>query len=307
MGKRVDGEWRWKLHVVLVLKAVWEVTSGAELRQPADKVTERKAWDFKDVAAHAILVPLLGKKQCSHIYNCSTAKELWDKLAAIHSDASNLNKQNTPSRFFNFKIKNGDSVVEAFTEIEELSRCLYEMDVPMDESMVVTKIVSSLPDKLHAFKKAWDSVPEASPTILMLMERLSKEELESKQFHETHSTEVIQKAKAFSTHVIGKNNGKKGKQSIEERKKNSTCNNCGNKGHWWKECKFAKKSETGKPSQKYRLYDPEQRCIILEKTRKMKKPNSMQRKWRVHLGPSYLKRRKIPFCGLLQRMEHSRN
>jgi hypothetical protein len=253
MGKRVDTSHviklddtnyqRWKLQVTLVLKAseVWEVTSGAELRPAADKATERKAWDFKDVSAQAIMVPLLDKKQCSHIYNCSTAKELWDKLAAIHSDASSLNKQNTLSKFFNFKTKNEDSVVEAFTEIEELSRCLNEMGVPMGETMVVTKIVSSLPDdKFHAFKKAWDSVPEASQTMPMLMGRLRKEELESKQFHETQSTEVHQKAKAFSTHATGKNNGKKGKQSIEERKKNSTCNNCGNKGHWWKECKSAK-------------------------------------------------------------------
>jgi hypothetical protein len=139
--------------------------------------------------------------------------------------------------------------VEPFTEIEELSRCLNEMGVPMDETMVVTKIVSSLSDdKFHAFKKAWDSVPEASPTMPMLMGRLRKEELESKPFHETQSSEAVhQKANAFLTNATGKNNGKKGKQSIEERKKSSTCNNCGKKGHWWKECLSAKKSETGKP------------------------------------------------------------
>jgi hypothetical protein len=55
---------RWKLQVALVLKSsgVWEVTSGVELRPPADKATERKAWDFKDVTAQAILVLLLDKK-----------------------------------------------------------------------------------------------------------------------------------------------------------------------------------------------------------------------------------------------------
>jgi hypothetical protein len=51
-----------------------------------------------------------------------------------------------------------------YTEIEQLRRSLQEMGVIIDEATAVTKIVSALPDgKYHSFKKAWDSVPDATP------------------------------------------------------------------------------------------------------------------------------------------------
>jgi hypothetical protein len=171
------------------------------------------------------------------------------KLTAIHSDASSLNKQHTLSKFFNYKIKNEDSVVEAYNEIKELARCLNEMGIKMDDTTVVTKIVSSLPnEKYHAFKKAWDSVPDASQTMPTLMGRLRKEELEAKEATNQHEAEAVhQRVTAFAAN--SKKSPNKGKLSIEERKKTSKVKNCNKFGHWWKECRAPKKQEGGKMKQ----------------------------------------------------------
>jgi hypothetical protein len=252
--KLEDNNWqRWKLQISLVLRAseVWTVVDGSEVRPAAADAA--LAWDLKDIKAQAVMVPLLDKKNTNHIYNYNTSREMWLKLESIHSDGSNLNKQHTLSRFFNYRISSDQSVVDAFSEVEDLARTLNEMGIQMEDQTVVTKIVSSLPDdKFHAFKKAWDSVPEASQTMPALLGRLRKEELEFKQQKEVKDAEPShQKAAAFNatTKPSKNSSGKKGKVSIAEQKKTSKCHNCGKVGHWVRECKAPKKPNDGKPKQ----------------------------------------------------------
>jgi len=238
---------RWKLQVSLVLKAseVWTVVDGTAPRPDDTKAVEQKAWDLKDIQAQALIVPLLDKKETNHIYNCGSSHDIWKKLESIHSDVSSLNKQHTLAKFFNFKIGNNKPIIEAYSEIEELARCLNEMGIKMDETAVVTKIVSSLPDdKFHAFKKAWDSVAETSQTMPMLLGRLRKEELESKQNEDKRETNSQANINAYAT-KFGNNGGqkfqKKGKTHIDDLKKKTKCHNCGRVGHWCRECRAPKK------------------------------------------------------------------
>jgi len=131
---------QWKLQVSLVLKAykVWGHVDGTNA-QPSDAATaaDKTKWNDADVEAMAIMVPLVDTKQMTHIRSCTTAKEVWDKLEKINSDASELNIQQTFSKFFQYKIGPEQSIVEAFGEIEELSRCLEEMNSALPEKAVV--------------------------------------------------------------------------------------------------------------------------------------------------------------------------
>ncbi|OXA36504.1 hypothetical protein Fcan01_28731, partial [Folsomia candida] len=134
----------WKLQVTLALQAggVWDV----------DK------WDENDVGARSLIVQLLEQGQMAHIYACDSAKTTWEKIAEVNSDASILNVQRTLTRFYNFKISEDRSAVEACGELEELARALKEMGNPVTAQALVIKAVSSLPEsKFHAFKRAWGS------------------------------------------------------------------------------------------------------------------------------------------------------
>jgi hypothetical protein len=76
------------------------------------------------------------------------------------------------------------------------------MGIKMEEATVVTKIGSLLPeDELHAFKKAWDSVAEASQTMPILLSRLRKDELEIKQAESRKGEDAHSKAPAFATNA----------------------------------------------------------------------------------------------------------
>ena len=230
----------WKLQMTLVLKAseLWTVVDGT-LARPAVNPDD---WDKNDVEAQVIIVPLLEGKQVCHIYNCTTSNQMWSRLAQINSDASVLNKQHTLTKFYNYKISEGQSVVEGYAEIEELSRSLAEIGINMDESAVVTKIVSAMPDKHTAFKKAWDSVPDAEQTLSRLLSRLRKEELEQGQVkEETHEDQqpsafFTKGGKRFRKPCPSDKTPQRGSYPKGVKKKGN-CHNCGKPGHWARECK----------------------------------------------------------------------
>lgn len=69
--------------------------------------------------------------------------------------------------------------MSAYTEIEQIKRDLNYMGVSIDETTAVTKLVSSLPAAHSTFKKAWDSVDPANQTMVNLLARLKKEDLET--------------------------------------------------------------------------------------------------------------------------------
>jgi len=136
---------QWKLQASLVLKAAgaWDIITGTSIR-PSTTGDPQLAWDALDIKAQAIMVPLLDVRQTSHINSCTTSKAIWDKLLQINSDSSVLNKQHTLAKFYNYRITPGQSIIEAYGEVEDLSRSLRDMGMNMDESAVTTKIVSAL-------------------------------------------------------------------------------------------------------------------------------------------------------------------
>ena len=244
---------QWKLQITLVLKAaeVWTVVSGEEMKPEDDD--DVQDWNKKDITAQAIMVPTLSKHQSNHVCNSTTAKEMFDKLEELNSDSSTLNKQRTLTSFFNYKVKTTTSIVTAFLEMEQLARSLNEMGVMMDETTVITKIVSSLPDaKYEAFKKAWDSVPDDKQSMRMLLARLKKEELEQQKVTEDDG-KTSEKTTAFSSQQWKSN--KNGKRSqIDNLKKRTKCNNCGKIGHWYKECRSVKKTNQAPSNAQNTMY-----------------------------------------------------
>jgi hypothetical protein len=85
-----DNYQQWKLQMSLALQAagVWGVVDSS-LRKPTLKSDgsnkkEVDEWEEKDVGARSLIVQLLEPRQMSHVYSCSTAKILWDKIKQIN-------------------------------------------------------------------------------------------------------------------------------------------------------------------------------------------------------------------------------
>ena len=155
-----DNYEQWKLQMSLTLKSnkLWDYVSGT-IPKPAENapVVDIKAWEDKDWLAQATMVTTLDPTNTGRIYSLPTAKEMYDKLASIHSDSSVLNRQHVSTSFLNYKPRKGTTPSQIYNDLESMARHLNEMGVATDESWTVLKIVSALPDEQHLYCKT-DSI-----------------------------------------------------------------------------------------------------------------------------------------------------
>lgn len=68
------------------------------------------------------------------------------------------------------------------TEIETMASQLQDVEAPVSEIQIMTKIICTLPPSYRSFTTAWDSVPAAEKTIALLTSRLLKEETMAKRW-----------------------------------------------------------------------------------------------------------------------------
>jgi len=142
---------------------------------------------------------------------------------------------------------------------------LSEIGVKIDESTVVAKIVSALPDEDYSsFKSAWDSVADKEQTMNRLLARLKKEELVLKQKQENDqatgasgSGDKEEPTIAFKSRMqnkhVKKKNGNNG--SHQDKKPKGKCYHCGKPGHFKKDCRsLANEEQDGSSSQRKATY-----------------------------------------------------
>jgi len=231
LGEENYDTWSFQVAVVLKAQGIWDITSGATACPPGpDASPAVKQWRETDLQGQAVICTLLNDKQLTHIADLNSSKAMWDKLKLVHSDASAYNRQLTQSKFFAYKIKDEQSIVEAYGEIETLARKMKTMNIGLEDCTIIAKIVSALPEKYIGFKKAWDSVPDADQTMPRLLARLKKEELEMKN-SSSEPKEETATAIAFSTKKNAPN---------KTPKKKGECFSCGKIGHYANECRSKK-------------------------------------------------------------------
>ena len=115
-------------------------------------------------------------EQHDMVSNCYTAKEMWDKLARIHEQKSELGKNVLWQKFHEAQMEPGESVMTFTTRIQKIAKQLKDLDQNVTDESMIAKILMSLPEKFAAFQSAWDSTELKRQTIENLEARLVKEE-----------------------------------------------------------------------------------------------------------------------------------
>ena len=236
--KLTEGNYvRWKRQMMIVLEAsdLLSIVTGDTPRPNGRDQDVYKAWRKSDLEAQAAILTSCDDTNMDTIADSNTSKDMWDKLSAIHSDTSLLNQTETFSRFYSYEIKEGQSLVAAYQELERLAKEIRNMGENISDKAVIAKIVLSLPRRHDALRKAWASVPIGQQSMTALLTRLKQEDRErikedNDQADEDHSSKAFKSGTKFGA--------KSGfKMSIAEKKKVTKCAKCGVKGHWAKECK----------------------------------------------------------------------
>lgn len=179
--------WRFTVRVTLVASEIFDVVNGAETKpEPAAlsssveiiASTRKKIleWNKRDARAQKIIVSSIGEKPMLHILNCTTAKAMWDKLHSVFEQKNESGKHLLQQRFFAFAKDPADNIATHISKLESIVQQLKDLGVLIDNNMVVTKILMTLPAEYKHFVSAWESTEQTSQTIENLTNRLMIEE-----------------------------------------------------------------------------------------------------------------------------------
>lgn len=228
----------WKFEIMIFMRA----NSLVNTITPA---IDEKVNELKDAKAQKIILNTIDRKLKSHVLGCTSAKEMFEKICNIFEGSEERNKSVLLQKFFNFDSKNMQ-MSEIINEVENLAMRLNNLGQKIDDNMIISKILSCLPEKYKFFITAWESTPENNKTLENLTNRLLSEE--SRNLVEEKETEPV----AF-------------KASHEKNKlKNIKCFRCGKVGHIKSQCKACGICKNMHPGKECK--EKEKQCKICKKT-----------------------------------------
>lgn len=237
-NNKFDGNnWqRWKFQITTVLKAknVFQHVEQ-DIDEPADRTKPEWAeWSTKRNKAMAILSSTIADDQLDHIITCTKPSEIWVTLHSINEQASSACKSGLLHEFFTYSYQEGDTMVH-LTKIKNIAAKLEGVKEKQSEAAIVSRIISTLPERFSAFISAWKMQKETDKTLLNLTARLSEEEMTYVQRDKTM---------AFSVNKMRTVQKTKSRPVNEKRGK---CYICGSTKHFKRNC--PKNKENGENGQ----------------------------------------------------------
>ena len=150
--------WQKKMHFLLsTLKIAYVLDTPRPEENENESVAatrERQKWDNADYMCMGHILNGLSDGLFDTYQNDVTAKELWGKLEARYMTEDVTSKKFLVSRFNNYQMVDGRSVMEQFRDIEKMLNQFKQYDMKMDEMIVVSSIIDRLPPSWKDFKRS---------------------------------------------------------------------------------------------------------------------------------------------------------
>ncbi|KAK9693485.1 hypothetical protein QE152_g34159 [Popillia japonica] len=105
---------------------------------------------------------------------------MYSKLSEIYQKDTEQQKCLLLQEFFNFTYEKGSDITTHISKIGNLVFRLKTLKQSIDDSMVISKILSTLPDNYKHFRTAWELIPTEERTLTKLTSKLVTEEMMNK-------------------------------------------------------------------------------------------------------------------------------
>ena len=229
--------WKFQLKVILKAINVYGVIDGSYKCPEGD---DKHKWLQADAKAQGVLVTRMSPSVIILIQNCETAEEMWKKLSTIYEQNSDVSLHLIQQKFFEIKLCDTENVTTFIARIEDLVARIKQAQGTMSDSMVITKIISSLGENYRHFISAWDSVPSSHKTLAELTARLIIEEQRNKQSEESSTAAFKVQSAPRKCFKCGKTGHVKADCKFKYSSVKIYCNKCKKHGHKIENCWFNK-------------------------------------------------------------------
>lgn len=213
----------WKEMVMIVLK----------LKGIAKAIREDNVDEIQDLQAKLVLYETMDESHRSQVRGCETAKKILERLELVYADTSAANVYRLLHNYYRYNKSPSDSMSVHLGKMDELRNQLADLGQKQSEEVYQVTLIGSLPPEYGSIMEVWELTHKDMRTTPNLVARLLKREEDLKQSGDV-SHALVTKADR---------NPEWDSLPIEEKKKRSKCANCGEKGHWFRECTKPKKKE----------------------------------------------------------------
>lgn len=175
----------WKFQVKIILNAsdLLKYVNGEALYpvvgssiKSENLAAAESTWTRGDSRAQKIIVTTMANQPLLHIINCTTAREMWLKLETIYEAKSKESIHMLQQRFYMFAMDPVDDVATHISKLLALVQQLADVGETISDSMIITKVLMTLPEHYSLFYSAWESTARDAQTIDNLTSRLVMEE-----------------------------------------------------------------------------------------------------------------------------------
>lgn len=237
--------WDFQTKIALRAKEILGVVDGTESRPTEESAL--KKWNTKDAKAQNQIVKTVDKSVIPHIISCKTAKDMYGILKGIYQRDNVQQKCLLLQEFYNYQFSKEKDIRSNISHIQNLAFKLNQLEQPVDDNMVITKIIAVLPDEYRHFSSAWDSTDTANRTLNNLLARLSLEEQKMEPSQEKVSFKAMNnKSKNYKKSVVCYGCNKPGhiKSECRMSSEKKCCTVCKKTNHETKDCYFRDKQST---------------------------------------------------------------
>ena len=214
-----------------------------------EQLRQRQKWDNDDYICTGHILNGLSDALFDVYQDSPSAKELWEKLEARYMQEDATSKKFLVTRFNNYKMVDGKSIMEQMHEIENILSHFKQHNMHMDETIIVSSIIDKLPPSWKDFKRSLKHRKD-DISLEQLGNNLRLEEEYRKQ-DDTKEPNVRENIHVMEEGCPYKNSKKRGKDKSkfraqdgnQNKKRKGACFVCGKRGHFKKDCYFYKKNK----------------------------------------------------------------
>lgn len=214
----------WKFQVEILFKSydLYDVVHSQDVIESGRDSNERRR---KDAQAQKIIMQTIDKKHLTLIMTCESAQHMFEKLCFLFEKSDEQHRCKLMQDFFQFKFDTKINMTEHLGKLENLAFKLQSLGEKINEKMLLSKILSTLPTEYNNFITAWESTSLSEKTLKNLQARLISEEKRIKGTESKESSDRV----AF--------------KAFNSNKKISKCSICKKNNHIEKDCFFKNKNE----------------------------------------------------------------
>lgn len=164
--------WRFQIDIHLEAAELLTVTT----QEPTVARMAEEAWKKKYAKARKIIVSTLEKQSLIHTLSCKNSYQMYKKLKEIYERDTEHQKCKLLQDFYRVNKKSEMSMAAFISELTNIAYRLKSMGHEITDSMIMSKILSALPENYRYFASAWESTPVERKTLTNLTARLMMEE-----------------------------------------------------------------------------------------------------------------------------------